>query len=735
MDDLQSSRIAIPGWSSGVPDFESNTKLTPSEKTGSSGYPKWYDEIMQQWPRAAARYGEGLAEVATMGIALAPCGSSEEQPDGDETPEEAAWNDAFADLLKSRCGLSRGDGIVYGAGEILSLAYEAIWYGFSLAEPYWHEAGADPMRDGRLVLVPLLRAAIYRWAPDYQTGQCSSVWYMASMGTQQLPYSELVHLAHRSMPGQYYGHGELRPLIGPFAAWRMLMTTGAQAIGAATGRLVVKEPDGLDGVAKSRLRELNAGFDSGRVRSFSLPAGAEYDIHTAGGSIPDIGTSLAAYDAMVDQLFSSRTSSLGITSAGSRATAEVLSDEDSASQAAAWDGMVNRLVQRIGGWVASQTGYRGRIRQGETERYQADQSPKEIVPLLVQSRDLLGGWSPSDADLMRERLGWQSLEAAGLAAPQSPAITVDDVPGASQTTGLIASLSEGCDCGACRSASLSEPVRWAGRDGVVMDRPREPLSVEVDGVVYRPELAVAWSDIDAIREEVDATLGAILLPIIEEHRAATWDALESDGYVQAEQDRIYADYRARYEAAILDYYQQARDAALEQAQAERAASDVRPTERAGLDPDALRQWTDRQAESARLRARISAETIASRVQTPVQSAYAAGTPRSRFTPRQTIAGLASEAGPIATRVEAIGSLVDSAEAAPPGQVVIAAVRTAVRDGRACVWCASQDGTAWRFPEQTDAFLTYMDRHSLPDQDCEGGDKCRCRITLIWGRKS
>lgn len=735
MDDLTRSRIAIPGWSSGVPDYESNLTLTPSEKVGSGGYPKWYDEILQQWPRAAARYGEGLSEVAGMGIALKRLGETEDDPDGDETPEETTWNDAFADLLTGRSGVSRGDGVVYGPGELLSLAYEAIWYGFSLAEPYWHEAGSDPLRDGRLVLVPLLRAAVYRWEPDYQTGQCSRVWYMASMGTQQLAYPDLIHLAHRSQPGQYYGLGELRPLIGPFAAWRMLMTTGAQAIGAATGRLVVKEPEGLDAVGKSRIRELNAGFDAGRVRSFSLPMGAEYDIHTAGGAIPDIGQSLAAYDAMVDQLFQSRTSSLGITSAGSRATAEVLSDEDSASQGAAWDAMVNRMVQRIGRWVADQTGYRGRIRQGETAKTQVQAKPTEIVPLLVQSRDLLGGWTSSDADQLREMLGWQSTEAAGVTPSQPPPVTVADIPGASQTTGLIASLSDGCGCGACRSASLSEPVRWAGRDGVIMDRPREPLAVEVDGVVYRPELAVAWSDIEAIREEVDATLGAILLPIVEEHRAATWAALESDGYVQVEQDRIYAEYRGRYEAAILDYYQQARDAAMQQAQAERAASDVRPTERAGLDPEALRQWTDRQAESARLRARISAETIASRVQTPVQSAYAAGTPRSRFTPRQTIAGLASEAGPIATRVEAIGSLVDSAEAAPPGQVVIAAVRTAVRDGRACVWCASQDGTAWRFPEQTDEFLRYMDDHSLPDPECEGGDRCRCRITLIWGRQS
>jgi hypothetical protein len=102
-------------------------------------------------------------------------------------------------------------------------------------------------------------------------------------------------------------------------------------------------------------------------------------------------------------------------------------------------------------------------------------------------------------------------------------------------------------------------------------------------------------------------------------------------------------------------------------------------------------------------------------------------------------GLASEAAPIATRIEAVGTVVDAAEAAPAGQVVIAAVRTSVRDPRVCDWCRSQDAannpaTSWRFPEQRQEFLDYMDTHSLPDPACEGGDRCRCRITLIWGNK-
>ncbi len=831
--------IAVPGWSAGVPDFEANPALTPSEKTGAAGYPRWYDEILQQWPRAAARYGEGLAEIASMGVALTPCGATDDEPDGDETPEEAAWNDALGDLITSRLGVERGDGPAWGAAELLSLAYEAIWYGFSLAEPYWRAPGSDPMREGRIVLVPLLRAAVYRWEPDYQTMTCSRVWYQEAMGTRAIPYDELVHIAHRSAPGQYYGAGELRPLIGPFSAWRMLMTAGATAINAATGRLVVAEPEQLDGVGKARIRQLTEGFDAGRVRSFSVPAGAEYDIHTAGGAIPDIGGSLAAYDGQVDQLFQSRTSSLGITSAGSRATAEILSSEDEASQIAAWDRIVDRTVQRLAAWVARQTGYTGRIRTASTARTEIAEAASDVVPLLVQGRDLLGGWSPADADVLRERLGWQSLEAAGL-APAAAQVTPADVPGARELTGIIASLAErdsheptktmreeaqrgldwrrehgrggtevgiarardiasgrmlssdtvrrmrsyfarhevdkqgegwspgepgypsagriawalwggdagrtwaesiadlaeprGCGCGSCSSASLAETVTWAGRDGVALPHPRPPAEVEVDGVVYQPELAVAWAELDDLRAILDAELAAAIGPIVAEHRAATWASLIDDGYDQAKQDAIYAEYRARYEAAVMDYYQRARDQAVDQARAEQAASDVRPTDRAGLDVEALRRWTDRQAEQARLQTRIAAETIASRVQTPVQQAYASGVQRSQWRPNQTLAGLASEAAPVASRVEAVGTLVDTAESAPTGEVVIAAVRSSMRDPNVCEWCESQDRMAWRFPEDEEAFLEYLDAHSLPDPECEGAPRCRCRITLIWGKE-
>jgi hypothetical protein len=746
---IDNQRIAIPGWSAGVPDYEANPAMSPGQKTGESGYPRWYDEIIQQWPRARARYTESRAEVASMGIYLQPLGVSESEPDGDESPEERDFNDGLQALLSERCGVLQGDGPTYGAGEILAWVYDVPWFGFALADPYWeHDGDGDPLREGKLCLVPLLRAAVYRWGVDLLTGKVRDVWYQQALGTKAIPYAGLIHLTHGGAPGQYFGDGELRPLIPVFSAWREAIRSGADGMRAAKGRLILTEPQNLDATGKQRMRSLTNDFDNGRVDSFSVPFGAEKEVSYPGGSMPDFSGWMQSLDLYCDQLFQSRTSSLGITESGSRATAEVLAGEDERAQISAWDRLVDRLVQRVGAWVAQQVGYKGRIRRGECARVQASESPDAMVDRAIKIREFAGGWSQRDADKLREAAGWISLEEAGLEVdpvtpvaavePVTPTITVADIPGATQTTGLIAELAERCGCGDCSSAYLSEG-EIIGRDGKPLATWRGPLTVNVDGVDYQPELSVAWTEIDELREVADAELAAILTPIVDEHRAAVWDALESDGYVQSAQDRLYSDYRARYEAAIVAYYSRVRTVTMEQAQAERAAGDVRPTDRAGLDPEFLREWSDQQSERARLQARVAAETIASRVQTPVQSAYAGGTRRAAFNPRQTMTGLASEAAPIATRIEAVGTVVDAAEAAPAGQVVIAAVRTSVRDPRVCDWCRSQDAannpaTSWRFPEQRQEFLDYMDIHSLPDPACEGGDRCRCRITLIWGSK-
>ena len=287
-----------------------------------------------------------------------------------------------------------------------------------------------------------------------------------------------------------------------------------------------------------------------------------------------------------------------------------------------------------------------------------------------------------------------------------------------------------CGCGA-HCANLSEPATWPGRDGVPYEHNRPPLVVEIDGANVSPETTVAYAELDTIREIADTGLALALGPIADEHRAAVWRALET-GYSEREMEAIYSDYRARYEAAIVGYQQSLSAQSRQQARAEAAAAPV-PTKRTGLDPAQLEAWAQTDEARVRLGARSAADSIASRVQGEVVSAFTAGASPSSFVTRQTAKGLASEAAGSAARIEAVATVQEAAQAAQDGLVVIAAVRSSQRDPKVCDWCRSQDGLVWRFPEDTRRFQAYMDAHSLPDQSCAGRSRCRCRITLVWGR--
>ena len=303
---------------------------------------------------------------------------------------------------------------------------------------------------------------------------------------------------------------------------------------------------------------------------------------------------------------------------------------------------------------------------------------------------------------------------------------------------LDADLSDRCGCTSCVHLSESA-IAWAGRDGRSDTRWRLPMTITVDGIEYTPELAIALGELDDIRDSVDASLRVSVLPIIEEHRAATWEALAA-GYDRARSEALWSSYRARYESAILSARTEMRQAGIEQASAERAASDVRDTQRPGglTSPEAA-EWLAEQEQRSRLQARLAAETLASRVQTYVETAYAAGTTPATFVAQQTLAGLLVDANAVVAREEATSTVREAIEEAPDGLVVIAAARTSIRDPRVCAWCFSQDATRndetrWYFPEDESDFLAYMDRHSLPDQSCEGKSNCRCRIVLVWGNQ-
>lgn len=787
-DEQTQGLIGLPGWMYGQPDFEANPEMQPIAKLGANGVPGWYDEAIQQWPRLASLIGQGRAEASS--------GTLEHRnPPDDETPEEVAFNDALLDLISHRTGLESGDGPVWGTPALLGWLYDVPWRGLGVAAPYWHEAGADPMTDGRILLRPLLTAAIQRWTVDYMTQRPTGLWYMAVPRYTQIPYEHLLHITHGGGPGEYYGRGELRPLIAPFSAWREAIRSGADAMRAAKGRLIVEEPERLDAPGKARIQSLITGFDGGRVDSFSHPKGSAATVGYPSGGTPDFAAWMNALDRQAELLFADRTSSLGVSSSGSRATAEVLSGEDATAQASQWERIIDRGVQRLGAWIAKQVGYTGRIRpvylavrdvaQPPADRLalytgiealRAQGAPLDVIrsaatdvgldpdviaPITagagVESKILPVGSLQSAMAIAQALSGApgtvpisagaaiELLKAAGVpadaaerivasssqqAAAAPPAATLSAKPPVAPGS-IIADLHD-CGCRSAHCAHLAEPVSWPGRDGADYPHNRAPMVLTIDGANVSPELTVAYAELDAVREIADVGLSVALAPIAEAHRAALWAALET-GYSERESVAIYDRYRDEYESAILAYQQQLAAQSRTQAQAEAQASPV-PTKRDGLPPEALQQWAAREADRVRLGARAAADTIASRVQGEVVGAYTAGATAATFTTQQTAAGLAREAYPSGARIEAVATVQEAAAEREDGLVVIAALRSSQRDPEVCEWCRSQDGLSWQFPGDDARFLSYMDRHSLPDQSCAGRSRCRCRITLVWGRQ-
>src|SRR5574343_99400 len=76
--------IAIVGFQTGRPQFESRADLTQSRKTGYYSQPGLYDEMVQQWPAVRKQEEQLRAEAANLVPSTRPCGYSADTPDGDE---------------------------------------------------------------------------------------------------------------------------------------------------------------------------------------------------------------------------------------------------------------------------------------------------------------------------------------------------------------------------------------------------------------------------------------------------------------------------------------------------------------------------------------------------------------------------------------------------------------------------------------------------------------------------
>lgn len=366
---------------------------------------------------------------------------------------------------------------------------------------------------------------------------------------------------------------------------------------------------------------------------------------------------------------------------------------------------------------------------------------------------LVGAGIPGDA--AKRMIDAQSA-AGALRLANAPAVApLTDAPKRPRIFGATARMAdrEPTDDESHRGCCGAHSARLADEEGFDVLTPSGRVwrsavpvgEVEIDGRVYRPELSVTWADDEDARVQIDAELEAALAAIVAEHRAATLDVLEAGGFDSTRSQALWDEYRDRYAAAVEEYARKLGAAAEEQRRAEerRQAEDASPTTRRGLPASTAAAVLDTIEERIGASIDQAAEVIANRVQSQVEQGWTGGGASGAVAAagRQTVRGLAKSAGAVGNQVEAAAT-VQQAATPSNGLVVIAVIRSTMRDQKVCDYCRQAEGggtigskLTFRFPEDTAAWRAYSAAHGPPDPGCEGGaDKCRCRWIVVMGRQ-
>jgi len=722
---------AVSGWSGGQPAFEGNARQTQAEKTGRFGMPGVYDQMVQQWGTVRSHMEKGRTLMASLDVEQA-------KPER-ASPVEADWNTRAMEWIRTRCGVQGAtpEQTRYGLQPILEAAHDLVWYGFTAWVPSWAEGDlAVGTTRGRAVLQPLIRSAVLRWWTQIDTLQVYAVDYQGSTLYQRIPYEQVIHLAWQGQPGELYGQGNLRALVGPFQLWRGTVTFVGKSQASQAGRLMMVEKGGGEDDMQ-RLLDVGDQFDAGALSFGILPAGTAYSFEAATSAASDPTGPCAWADAQADRLFASRNSSLVASQHGSRAVADNLSAEDQEWATLLWNRAIGETFGAILGWLARETGYDGqiwpvRITQAEEDAVAVSDDVAGLTSAL--STAVASGliqWSPADEVDLRDRIGWSIRPATTLANP--------------------AKSGSGCTCGADHDeVYLSDdairitlgdkrsarPYMVRGRDGEDFATWREAATVEINGVEVQPERVVAWLADDRENEKLIEDLGLLLGPIFDSHRDEIRAAVAAGASA-----RQLADLRTKFVGAYLRELADASKAwvssGIERARAEaevQVATSVPAM--AGAAASSSMAATVERLRTVGVTRSITqaAEEMASRVQGDALASARGDVLPEAYVPRVTTRGLIRPAiGPL-RKVQESAQLVEASQARPDGLVVVAFVRSAIRDGRLCDHCAGLDRARWVFPRDEQAFLQDVERNGPPDSDCEGGESnCRCRLVPVYGR--
>jgi len=256
---------AVAGWTSGRPDYNQNPATAADERNGRMGLPGLFDVMVQTWPEV--RQGMTQGQVA---VALLPV---QPKPPKDATYIERAWNDRARAWLESNCGMQEAVDTRYGVAPLLAWAHDVVWHGWGVLVPRWLDDDV-PGWSGRVQLQPLVRSAVRRFETRYNTLDIARIEYQGQGAYQMIEYADCVHLTWGGQPGEVFGQGELRPLIGPYQVFAGTIGYVGKLQVSQAGRLIMTEgaPEQGDGAAEMQ-RGIRIGqeFDAGVLSWGILP--------------------------------------------------------------------------------------------------------------------------------------------------------------------------------------------------------------------------------------------------------------------------------------------------------------------------------------------------------------------------------------------------------------------------------------------------------------------------------
>lgn len=413
---------AVPGWSTGRPDYEGNELWTIQRKLGTWGSPGEIAKMIAAWPRLSAEHAKWLRSARALPL--------ETVPYDDETAEETRFNEALEDAWH-RLRVNAADGYRTGGGWYLGDMAEAYPYGFALIYPRWL-TGRGLYGGDTIDLTALLQSGVYEFAPSDDPTDPRVVYQHYNGGADDQRLSAFIHYAIDGKVGEYFGRPRLRPLLPAWLAYQRSELQWDAALNATKPTLKVYAGGGAGGDdVESKTRRASAeaiGYHWGEGRPYVIvPDGKggqlDADLMTGGsGTVPDYPSRIQALDSKVDDLYGSQHMALGRSEVGSRSAGEVMERENAGAYSDLARELLSAAWSKLAQWVARQERYRGRIREASV-RDEESTDPAQRAAVLVQlfGPAPLGKLTADDVNREREGFGLPALEPEPIAAPEPPA--------------------------------------------------------------------------------------------------------------------------------------------------------------------------------------------------------------------------------------------------------------------------------------------------------------------------